>query len=121
MKPDQELALALREAVVTANNGCMQWSTLLALMQRAADALDSNTVEVHVVHLSAREPDLQWPRQLNVGDKLSTWFSDRPDGKSTVLAVYPYSGRYKEHFTHVLKLTAPRTWAGSLEMAYDAR
>lgn len=57
MKPDRELALALREAIVTANNGCMQWSTLLALMQRAADALDSRTVEVQIVRLS--EPESQ--------------------------------------------------------------
>ncbi len=57
----------------------------------------------------------------SVNDRISTWFSDMPDGKSTVLAVYPYTGRYKEFFTHVLKLTAPRTHAGSLEMSYDAR
>jgi hypothetical protein len=56
-----------------------------------------------------------------IGDQIATWFSDRPDGKSTVLAVYPYCGRYPEHFIHVLKLTAPRTQAGTLEMSYDAR
>lgn len=56
-----------------------------------------------------------------VGDKIETWFSDKPDGKSTILAVYPYRGKYKEYFTHTLKLTAPRTQAGSLEMAYNAK
>jgi hypothetical protein len=30
-----------------------------------------------------------------IGDKISTWFSDQPDGLSTVLAVEPYRGRRK--------------------------
>lgn len=55
------------------------------------------------------------------GDKLPTWFSNEPDGMSTVVKVYPYRGAYPEHFTHVLVLTAPRTQAGVLEMSYDSR
>jgi len=52
----------------------------------------------------------------NVGDKVLTWFSDESDGKSTVLEVIPYTGRYTDMYTHVLKLTAPRTSRGWMEM-----
>lgn len=51
-----------------------------------------------------------------VGDKVLTWFSDNPDGKSTVLEVTPYTGLYTDMYTHVLKLTAPRTSRGWMEM-----
>lgn len=52
-----------------------------------------------------------------IGDKVETFFSDAPDGKSTVLEVEPYRGRYTQYFTVVLKLTAPRTKRGWIEMA----
>lgn len=55
----------------------------------------------------------QPPRR--VGDRYPTWFSGQRDGHSTVLAVSPYTGRYD--FTHVLRLTAPRTSRGWLEQA----
>ncbi len=54
---------------------------------------------------------------MQVGDRITTWFSARPDGKSTIVAIHPYTGRYPQHFTHVLVLTAPRTYAGTLEMS----
>jgi len=53
-----------------------------------------------------------------VGDKIPTWFSDCPSLQSTVLEVLPYRGKYPEYFSCVLRLTAPRTRRGSLEMAY---
>lgn len=56
--------------------------------------------------------------QPKVGDKIPTWFSDRADLHSTVLEVLPYEGKYPEHFSCVLRLTAPRTRRGSIEMAY---
>ena len=52
-----------------------------------------------------------------IGDKINTWFSNQSDGISTVTAVRPYTGRYKEWFTQVVTLTAPRTQRGLLEMA----
>jgi len=51
-----------------------------------------------------------------IGDKVLTWFSDQSDGKSVVIDVTPYTGRYKDDFTHVLKLSAPRTRRGWMEM-----
>ena len=58
---------------------------------------------------------------VKIGDRIETWFSDRPDAKSTVLAVCPYNGRYKEIFDCVVRVTAPRTQAGHIDMAYDSR
>lgn len=51
----------------------------------------------------------------NKGDKYPTWFSGSPDGHSTVIDVRPYTGRYPQHFTHILRLSAPRTQRGWLE------
>ena len=53
-----------------------------------------------------------------VGDRIPTWFSDRPDGLSTVLAVETYRGRFKTAFTHVIRVTAPRTKRGWLEICH---
>lgn len=52
-----------------------------------------------------------------VGSQMTTWFSDRADGLSTVLAVEPYRGRYPQFFRWVVRLTAPRTRRGWMEMA----
>lgn len=52
---------------------------------------------------------------FHVGELYPTWFSDKPDGMSTILGIFPYSGKYQ--FTHVLRLSAPRTYQGYLEMA----
>lgn len=54
---------------------------------------------------------------FEVGGKLETWFSCQSDGLSTILEVQPYRGRYPQWFTHVLKVTAPRTSRGWLEVA----
>jgi hypothetical protein len=56
---------------------------------------------------------------MKPGDRLKTWFSDQPDGKSTVVGIWPYTGRYKEDFTHSVELTAPRTRAGTLIMSVN--
>ena len=53
----------------------------------------------------------------NIGDKIETWFSGAPDGMSTVLAVYPYRGRYPEYFKYVVKATALNTKRGWIEFA----
>ncbi len=56
-----------------------------------------------------------------VGQTMTTWFSDRMDRRSTILEVQPYRGRYPQFFDCVLIFSAPRTKRGSLEMAYDSR
>lgn len=49
------------------------------------------------------------------------WETSIPNNMAKVLRHYPYTGRYKEHFTHVLVLDAPNTRKRELEMSYDAR
>ena len=51
-----------------------------------------------------------------VGDRVPSWFSDQPDGMSIVLMVYPYRGRYAEWFDYVVRLSAPRTRQGFMEV-----
>lgn len=48
-----------------------------------------------------------------------TWFSKDESGRSRVLACFPYRGRYPEMFTHVLRLSAPATRRGWIEMAVN--
>ncbi len=60
--------------------------------------------------------------KLKVGDEYSVWWNTndgRPAGnhKARILDITPYTGRY--NFTHVLKLLAPNTSRGWLEMVYD--
>ena len=55
---------------------------------------------------------------MKVGDKIPFWGSGSPDGLSTVLAIFPYTGKYTNEFNCVLRLTAQRTKRGWLEMAY---
>jgi hypothetical protein len=56
---------------------------------------------------------------LKVGAKLHVWWNTgTSNNMATVLAILPYTGRYTEHFDCVLRLTAPNTRAGWLEMAY---
>ena len=55
-------------------------------------------------------------KPLTVGDTYPTWFSDREDGLSTIMEIRPYTGVYKQWFTHILRLSAPRTKRGWLEM-----
>lgn len=52
-----------------------------------------------------------------VGDTHPTWFSDREDGLSTILEVRPYDGIFKQWFTWVIVVTAPRTKKGSMELS----
>lgn len=51
-----------------------------------------------------------------VGDTVLTWFSGREDGMSTILVITPYRGAYPQYFTHVLRVTAPRTTRGWMEV-----
>jgi hypothetical protein len=55
-------------------------------------------------------------KNIKVGDLHPTWFSGREDGNSVVIAVSEYTGRYKEFFSLVLRLSAPNTKRGWLEM-----
>lgn len=56
---------------------------------------------------------------MKPGDKLQVWwFTNTPGNMATVLAVLPYTGLYKQWFNCVLRLSAPRTNKGWLEMAY---
>jgi hypothetical protein len=52
-----------------------------------------------------------------VGSLYPNWYN-KP---AIVLAVFPYTGKYPEWFTHVLRLSAPSTKQGWLEMAADLR
>lgn len=53
--------------------------------------------------------------KLKIGAPYPTWFSGCRDGMSTILGIFPYRGKYE--FTHVLRLSAPRTQRGWIEMA----
>jgi hypothetical protein len=55
--------------------------------------------------------------RARAGDYVETWFSDRPHGCSIVLDVAPYRGHYRQWYSRVLRLSAPRTRRGFLEMA----
>lgn len=57
---------------------------------------------------------------LQVGDEYGTWFSGKSTGMSTVLKIEPYTGKYPQFFTHVVRLSA-ETQRGWLEMAVDLR
>ena len=58
---------------------------------------------------------------MQVGDEIETWFSDTPSGKSRILDIRPYRGKYPEFFTHMVVVTAPRIRAGKLEMAVNEK
>ena len=53
---------------------------------------------------------------MKVGDKIPTWFSGEPDGLSTILQITPYTGAFPQWFTHVARVTAPRTNRGWMEV-----
>lgn len=59
---------------------------------------------------------------LVVPEQLQVWWdTGRPNNMAKVLKSEPYTGRYPEHFTHVLTLEAPNCRERQLEMAYNAR
>lgn len=62
---------------------------------------------------------------IKVGDKINVWWNaagryEEPHNNATVLDVLPYTGKYKESFNCVLRLSAPSTYRGYIEMAYRA-
>jgi hypothetical protein len=57
---------------------------------------------------------------MKVGALISTWFSRSPSGKSRILEILPYTGRYPQYFDCVLKVTAPATKQGYMEIAYNS-
>ena len=58
-------------------------------------------------------------KKFKVDDKILTWFSDEPDGMSRILKVFPYTGRYPQWFTHIVRVTSPRVRKGWVEMAVN--
>ena len=49
---------------------------------------------------------------VKVGDKLDVWFEG-----GHVIAVKPYEGRYPQFYTQVVRVSAPRTSRGWMELA----
>ncbi len=62
----------------------------------------------------------EWKELPSIGQRMETWFSDREDTLSVVLGVRRYTGRYTNLFTHIIRLTAPKTKRGWMEMSWDA-
>lgn len=61
---------------------------------------------------------------VQVGDLYPVWWStDKRDGQgrplAKVIAILPYTGRYPQWFNAVLRLHAPDTRNGWLEMSVD--
>ena len=57
--------------------------------------------------------------KVRVGGLVKVWWNTgRPDNMATVLAVLPYTGRFTQFFNCVLRLSAPSTYRGWMEMAY---
>ncbi len=50
------------------------------------------------------------------GDELSTWTGNPEDSKSFVIKVMPYTGRYPDMFSHVLRYTALNTTQGYMDV-----
>lgn len=58
--------------------------------------------------------------QLKVGDLYHVWWdtgNDEQPNMAVVMAILPYHGLYSEHFDAVLRLSAPKTRRGWMEMA----
>jgi hypothetical protein len=53
-----------------------------------------------------------------VGDEIRVWWQTGRGNMATVLAVLPYTGKFPEWFDCVLRLSAPNTRRGWMEMAY---
>ena len=54
--------------------------------------------------------------KYKIGDRIVTWFSNEPDHKSTIIEIEPYRGKYPEYFNVTLRVTAPRTQHGWIEL-----
>lgn len=54
-----------------------------------------------------------------IGDQIEVVGSGRDDRMSIVTRVCPYTGRYPELFTHVVRYTALNTRCGHLDMAVN--
>jgi hypothetical protein len=63
-------------------------------------------------------------RTHNIPKFVKVWWTlpkERKNGMGRVLKAVPYTGRYKEWYTHVLTVEAPNCYKRELEIAYDAR
>ena len=54
-----------------------------------------------------------------IGDPIEVCFSGREDGIATVLDVFPYTGRYPDWFTHVVRFSAENTSRGWMEITVN--
>jgi len=54
-------------------------------------------------------------RPIQAGDRVQTFWNDAAE----VLETLPYTGRFPEHFNVVLRVSAPSTRRGWLEVAFD--
>lgn len=54
---------------------------------------------------------------IKTGDSYRVWWSTSNGNMARVLSVDTYTGRYKDMFTHVLRLEASGTKRGWLDMA----
>jgi hypothetical protein len=55
--------------------------------------------------------------KLEVGAEIETWFSDNKSGKSRILSIRPLEDRYRGMFTHIVRVSAPRTRRGWMELS----
>jgi hypothetical protein len=53
---------------------------------------------------------------MQIGDSITTFW-----GEAKILDIHPYTGRYPQWFNCVLKVTAPKTKNGWLEVAAQRR
>lgn len=60
--------------------------------------------------------------KFKVGDEIKVWwFTNTPNNMATIIEILPYKGLYKQFFDCVLKLTAPNTRWGWVEMSYNSK
>ena len=53
---------------------------------------------------------------MKIGDSITTFW-----GEAKILDIYPYTGRYPKWFNCILKVTAPKTKNGWIEVAAQRR
>lgn len=59
--------------------------------------------------------------KCKVGKQIKVWWSTgKPNNMADILEILPYSGLYSKWYDCVLKLSAPNTYNGSVEMAYNS-
>ena len=49
---------------------------------------------------------------MKIGDRIDTWFNP----KAKIISIFPYTGCYEKVFSKVIRVTAPRTNRGWMEI-----